>query len=166
MKVTIQMNKMLGFGSNLDNIFNIKFTKIDYIKYKKDEEEDIFLVPVREKLKTDEIEIPWKDKFTDKNDFLRHLKSVDFYGLRGKDIIIKNDKIIAEEVYTVYFNTERLKLIYLDKEQQIKLEELNKIQNGFAADVFALNFVFENNMILKVNVFKTEWLSWRANSLR
>ena len=115
MKTVVQLDKMLGFGSNLENIFNIKFTHIDYIKYKKIDDEDVFTVPVREKLKTDEIEIPWKEKFTDKNDFLKQLKSIDFYLLKGKEIIIKNNKIIKEEVYSNIFNTNRLKMIYLDK---------------------------------------------------
>ena len=166
MKTVVQLDKMLGFGSNLENIFNIKFTHIDYIKYKKIDDEDVFTVPVREKLKTDEIEIPWKEKFTDKNDFLKQLKSIDFYLLKGKEIIIKNNKIIKEEVYSNIFNTNRLKMIYLDKERQKEIEEIYKIQHGIASDTFVLNFVFDNNIILRVNVLKNDWLSWRANSLR
>ncbi len=166
MKTVVQLDKMLGFGSNLDNIFNIKFTHIDYIKYKKVDEEDVFTVPVREKLKTDEIEIPWKEKFTDKNDFLKQLKSIDFYLLKAKEIIIKDNKIIKEEVYSNIFNTNRLKMIYLDKEKQKEIEEIYRVQSGIASDTFVLNFVFDNNIILKVNVFKNDWLSWRANSLR
>lgn len=166
MKTVVQMDKMLGFGSNLENIFNIKFTLIDYIKYKKVDEEDVFTVPVREKLKTDEIEIPWKEKFSDKNDFLKQLRSIDFYLLRAKEIIIKDNKIIKEEVYSNVFNTNRLKMIYLDKEKQKEIEEIYRIQNGIASDTFVLNFVFDNNIILRVNVFKNDWLNWRANSLR
>lgn len=166
MKTVVQMDKMLGFGSNLENIFNIKFTLIDYIKYKKVDKEDVFTVPVREKLKTDEIEIPWKEKFSDKNDFLKQLRSIDFYLLRAKEIIIKDNKIIKEEVYSNVFNTNRLKMIYLDKEKQKEIEEIYRIQNGIASDTFVLNFVFDNNIILRVNVFKNDWLNWRANSLR
>jgi len=121
------------------------------------------------KFLTDEmVEIPFLEKFGDKKDFLLSLARIKIFKIKGKQLLPSLDKDgtlnLSEGNVFFLINTNRLISVRLNKTNQEKLDDKSMIERGIISDMISLNFMFEGR-IENINIFKEEWIKWKANHI-
>lgn len=155
------LNRLLQLQQKKDNVvspFLIDFTKCNYIK----NVDDKFYLGVRKKLRTVDIDIPYIEKFENKKDFIKSLNNINIVPLKGM-YEYENGEM---ELVINYINVNTLVAAYFNKDEQVILDNMSLNENGIPSNLIALDFVFQNNMTITMNIFKENWSDWRVKYTR